>query len=266
MEKQQEQGQSHVGTRTYTHRLLGVERQKNIAHWDLSLAKQNLKLQFELANHGGDIAKSPLHLALETEDDRVFDAPSIELAPGLLAECDFLVGRHVAVLTPQVASAANIALILGSVYLEAQRRLGLTVADDARIVHITAAKSGRFAECTELEPMPAEQTRQILEGFITAACTNNELDFDVEMELSALRLRSSANRERIRTRMQKMGVSSLKGRKADVFLRRNRGFLRVNYALLKEKFPEAYAECVSQGESQFYLSVKLHKEGADGKQ
>ena len=112
-------------------------------------------------------------------------------------------------------------------------------------------------DISDIEP---ESLASTYEAFRTAIATNDESDFDLEIELQGMRTRTHAARERIKRRMQQMGVHVLKGSKASVFLRKSPKKVRVNIKLLRNKFPDAYRECVTNGKASEYITIKLRKD------
>lgn len=112
-------------------------------------------------------------------------------------------------------------------------------------------------DISDVEP---ESLASTYGAFKTAIATNDESDFDLEIELQGMRTRTHAARERIKRRMQQMGVHVLKGSKASVFLRKSPKKVRVNIKLLRNKFPDAYRECVTNGKASEYITIKLRKD------
>ena len=83
------------------------------------------------------------------------------------------------------------------------------------------------------------------------------------MELQGVRTRSNIARERIKRRMQKMGIRVLKGKRASIFLRQTPQKCVVDLKRLEAEFPAAYAACVSGGKRYEFISVKLHDNPAN---
>lgn len=241
--------------------LLGLEKLKPFAKFDFSGAAESLHLKFILANDCGDRSRSPLHRAAEiagVSDFKVDEVMAKRTFENCTISLHILTDKFVVLIMPVSSSSRRVAAVYSAL---CRRALDATCegskAELPFVLIETDARMKRF-RYSLLEETAAEDNEILFNSFATAVCTNNEADFDLELEIFRMRSLSKINRERIKLRMKNLGVRMLRGKKADVYLRRRTMKTSVDVTLLSTKYPEAYAECCRELPAKDYLTVKLH--------
>lgn len=245
--------------------LCGMKPTRNIRRFSYDAVMTRLKSMYLLKEAGGGSGFSPLHLAADLnggENISLTEDLHINLVEGMFLAVNFVVGTTNVLVLPRTKGADNIARIWAYI-----------------VSHKTADQSGdgkkpRFAYIlvnpakitpdetrigtVDLDGIDPADIRSTYDAFVTAALTDDETDFDIEVELQGVRTRSNVARERIKRRMQKMGIRVLKGKRASIFLRQTPLKCTVDLKRLQAEFPDAYAACVENGKRYEFISVKLH--------
>lgn len=249
--------------------MLGLEGAKGWRTWRIDHAMQRLTVLYTLAEASGDRRPSPLHQALailypDAEAKPKIHPVSVDIAQGYCLTAWLTADSHIIIAMPISNATANVADIYGNILASSLREIHV---EASRIICIRLGDKLRKWSIDDVPMTDSESASNLRNAVITSILTNDETDFDIEIELSALRTRSTANRRRLQQRMERLGVSELRGKKATVFLRHKAGGVRIDLKRLETDWPQAYASCVTRSEKVSYLSVKLNKpEPANGQQ
>lgn len=243
--------------------LCGMKPTRNLMRFRYGAVMMRLKTMYHLYNAKTGCGYSPLNLVTDGREAAFMAADcEIDLVDGMYIPVNFIMDDAMVLVLPRCAAAAEIARVWACIARAALQRAG-----DGRA-------SGRFmyilvnpAKITPAQTVVAEvgfdgiseaDIEATYEAFLTSCVTNDETDFDIEIELQGLRSRSAASRERIKSRMKRMGVSVLRGSKASVYLRKASSKCTVDLRRLSDEYPEAYKACVSGGKKYEFITIKLN--------
>lgn len=242
--------------------LLGLDKAKAFRNLDTANMAKFIALKYQLACSRGDTEKSPLHCAAAVagvsiggEELKTMKIPVVE---GMAVCLDLVASTMVALILPATQSSGRVAAVFTSLCRHAMRVNGFDGM--AALPFVLVEYNNRLTKFrySVVRDCDAAQDESIYNAFLTALLTNEELDFDLEIEIASLRDRSRSNRQRLKAKMQSLGLKVLRGKKADVYLRRRGRKLSINIDLLAEKYPEAFAECCAERCGDEYITVKLH--------
>ena len=175
----------------------------------------------------------------------------------------FITEGFAAFVLPRSSQSRRVATILGALARRVFRENGLFF-DQASIplVLIEYCPKGKYTYQL-IADNGDDENQSLFDSFATAVCTNNEADFEIELEALRMRAASRGNREKIKERMKALGLKVLRGRKADVYLRRRSRKVSIDVAKLIEKYPEVYADCTRVRRGGEYITVKIHESATD---
>lgn len=242
--------------------LTGCEKNRKFEAMNTGFATKIIALKYQLACNRGDRQASPLHQAaqkagIDTESATLHRL-TLPIVDDAAISLDIVCGNLVAVLLPLSAASAAVASVYASLCRHAMRRDGHIDPDDKTFVLIEYNPKMTKYRYSTIAANGAAQDESLYNAFVTAMLTNEELDFDLEVEMASLRDRSRCNRQRIKAKMKSLGLKVLRGRKADVYLRHGGRKVSVDIDLLARQFPEAYRCCCTEAHGYEYISLKLH--------
>lgn len=244
--------------------LCGMKPTRNLMRFRYGVVMARLITMYHLYNGGGGSGFSPLHLATygRAADFMAADC-KIDLVDGMYIPVNFIMDDTMVLVLPRCAAAAEIARVWAWIARAAMQRAGDGRAS-SRFMYIlvnpTKITDGQTVVGeVSFDGVSEADIEATYEAFLTSCVTNDETDFDIEIELQGLRSRSAASRERIKSRMKRMGVSVLRGSKASVYLRKASSKCTVDLRRLSDEYPEAYKACVSGGKKYEFLTIKLNE-------
>ena len=250
--------------------LCGMKITRNLQNFKYDAVMSSLKTKYELHRSGGGNGFSPLHLACkQCKDDLVnYNCRTnerISLADGMYLDINFIVGRTNILVLPKCAGASTIARCWAMIVKHWLVSCKQPFEYNYAYILVNPKKidyANTTVEAIDLSYVDADTLKSTFDAFVTAAVTDDETDFDIEMELQGARDRSNRCRERIKHRMRSMGLNVLNGKKASIFLKTRPKQKKVDLAKLHTLFPDAYNACVSDEKRKYeYLTFKMKNNG-----
>lgn len=246
--------------------LCGLQPNKTIRDFNYLRVMQKIHNMAENFDAGVGTGFSPVHAA----------AAAASLAPGRLVAVDrritvcdgmyininFVYDNLNIIILPRTAGAENVGRLWAVIARKAMESRGLH-ADAARPFVLLLVNTRHIDRAhTVIIPAPGEgyddtSADNLYKAFIAAAVTDDETDFDLEIEMHGIRLKSSAARQRIKKRMKDLGVRSLCGSKATVYLR-SRGKNTVDIKKLMDKYPDVYRDVLVSAGTCEYITFRLN--------
>lgn len=255
--------------------LCGMKPTRNLQKFNCRQVMDRLETMFELRSIDAGSGFSPLHIAA-CAGSGTPEAPApgqrishsdlrIPLVDGMYLSVNFVIGNTNILVLPKTKGADNIARIWAYIvsYALSQTGDGHSCGSDAKFAYILVNPSKITPEQTtigaiDMEIADADTLRSTYDAFVTAALTDDETDFDLEIELQGIRNKSNVARERIKRRMQRLGITTLKGKKASIFLRKTPQKCTVNLKKLEAEFPQAYKACVENAKRYEFITIKFN--------
>lgn len=243
--------------------LCGMKPTRNLRRFNYSLIMTRLESMYILKNSGGGTGFSPLHLATQGEEaGGILKDVHINLVDGMYISVNFIIAGYNVIVLPRTSAARNIARIWAYIVRHALSIAGNDYTFN-KFTYILVNPSKITPEETQigeidLSEVDEETLKSTYEAFIAAALTDDETDFDIEIELQGIKTRSMAARQRIKRRMQKMGLKVLRGTKASIYLRNGSSRCTVDLKKLESEFPDAYKKCVKGAKHYEFLTIKLN--------
>lgn len=241
-------------------KLCGASEAKAFRNERHELACEILSNRAELAKLSGNKANSPITLAhgLVGDAEQLYPIKR-NVAVGITEEhelvVDFATPQCCVIVLPRSQWSERIARTIASVAIS---------VIDVRHALATASKHWTLVEYDEKvkkfrvsEVIPdIEESVNLRNRIVSQLLSNNEADFDIEIELIELQKKSRANRQRILHHMEQMSIPELQGSRATVYFRQGKRKRIVNIDKLATDFPQAYAACVEEKPGSPYLVVK----------
>lgn len=248
--------------------LCGMKATRNIRRFKYDAVMRRLHTMFLLADMGGGTGFSPLHIAAGLPIGQKYDGPVLTdvrrgLVDGMFLSVNFVINNTNILVMPRTKGADEIARLWAYIIHYAKTRDNDTEgAERYAYVLVNPAKiepdQTRIATI-DISEDSADVYRSTYEAFVTAALTDDETDFDIERELQGVRSRSNAARQRLKSRMRKMGLRMLRGTRASIYLRRTAKKCTVDLRKLETAYPQAYRDCVTSGKQYEYITIRLHE-------
>ncbi len=248
--------------------LCGLQENRTIREFNYIRVMQKLYSLAENFEKRIGSGFSPIHFAakqakiipghLETIDQRII------LCDGMYINVNFVYDNLNVIVLPRTSDAANVGKLWAVIVRKAMQKIGLKNADLPFVLVLVNPR--HFDEKHTLavaEPgrdYDDESAESLYKAFVTAAVTDDETDFDIEIEMHGIRLKASAARQRIKKRMKALGVKSLRGTKATVYLRSRGRKVRVDLKRLEMQYPAVYKDVVSVGDAREYITFKLNND------
>lgn len=250
--------------------LCGMKPTRNLRNFRYEAVMTTLLNKYTLKKQGGGTGFSPLHIAAEMAGDKQADLyldgeNRVNLVDGMYLTINFIVGTTNVLILPNTKGAKHIARLWAYIVSCCLKKSDSPLQFN-RYAYVLVDPRNIDKEHTRIDTISFDDVdNDVIEStysaFVTAALTDDETDFDIEIELQGVRSRSNAARERIKRRMQKLGVRVLKGKKASIYLRSTPKKCTVDLKRLSIEFPEAYSACVTEEAKKYeYLTFKLNHE------
>lgn len=246
--------------------LCGMKATRNIKRFNYDAVMTRLKSMYLLKNAGGGSGYSPIHIAAGFDapvDHQLKDNLNITLVDGMYLSINFVVADTNILVLPRTKGADNIAKIWA--YIVSYKTSDKHRADVKPRYAYILVNPGKITQeetrvgVVTLDNVDKDDIKNTYDAFVTAALTDDETDFDIEIELQGVRTRSNMARERIKKRMHKMGLKVLKGKRASIYLRQTPKKCTVDLKRLQSEFPAAYAACVENGKRYEFITIKVHE-------
>lgn len=242
--------------------LCGLKETRNLRSFNYRSVMTRLEGMYHLMNAGGGTGYSPLHEAARMTPGRaagvIFRTDTrIDLVEGMYLSVNFTVNNTHIIVLPRTKGAEELARIWAYII-----RYSAHMDDSHRFVCILIKPRKITPSETRITEIDMDVDQQVFkdtyDAFVAAALTDDETDFDIEYELQGVRSRSNVARERIKRRMQKMGISVLRGKRASIYLRKTPKKCTVDLLRLQKDYPEAFSTCVRDARQYEFITIKFN--------